>query len=268
MKTALCLLWAVFLTASLALHVSAQDFATQTLNATYKLFNKASTGTCFFIRTTPEATAKNVILVTAGHVLSEMSGDTAIVVLRQPQGNGAYQRRDWSIPTRQDGKPLWTVNPTHDVAVMRVRLPDDAQVTALPLSSLATEKDLLEINLHITSPLSVLGFPTRFESNTAGFPVGRHGSVASFPLTPVALYNTFLADFATFPGDSGGPVFVLDTRQERNAAPLILGLVLAQIRHDEKIQSEDEEQTIHHPLQLATILDAQFIRDAIEQVPK
>ncbi len=262
----------LFLCAALS-DCTAQDFATQTLRATYKLFSPESTATGFFVRTAPEAETKSVVLVTAAHVLSGVKSDTMTVVLRQAQKGGSYARRDWKLTIRRDELPLWTTHPEHDVAVMRVQLPDDAEVTALPLSVLAIEKDLLELKIHLASALFVLGYPTRLEANAAGFPIARHGSIASFPLTPVAAHPTFIADFATFEGDSGGPVFVPDTRPSANAAnqetaaPLVLGLVLSQFRHDETVKTFLGEQTTHYPLQLATILQAQVIRDTIARLP-
>ena len=248
----------------------AQDFATQTVLATHKLFNSASTATGFFVRAEPES--KAVVLVTAAHVLSKMKGDTAIVVLRRAQADGSYLRRDWPLTIRRDDKPLWMTHPEHDVAVLRVQLPEDAEVKALPLSALATEKDVLELKLHPASAMYVLSYPTRFEANPAGFAIVRHASIASFPFTPVALFPTLLADFAAFEGDSGGPVFVPDTRQtpeeqNQNAAPVIIGLVLSQFRHDETVNTFFEERTIHYPLQLTTVLQAQVIRDTIALLP-
>lgn len=250
----------------------AADFATQMLDATYKLFNKDSTATGFFVRD-PVAALQGrprVILVTAGHVLEKMTSDTAIIVLRRPNDTGGYTREDISVPIRTRGKALWQTHPDHDVAVMRVKLPMDADVKPLPFDSLATEEAFGTAKLHIASPLFMMGFPTRFESNGAGFPVARHASIASFPLTPVKLQKTFLADFTTFGGDSGGPVFMPDPRRQdpENAPPLVVGLVLSQFRHDEKIQTLNEERTIHYPLGLSTVLDAPFIREAIERLPK
>ena len=247
-----------------------EDFATQTVNATYKLFNKNSTATGFLVRPPGDA-AKGVILVTAGHVFEKMAGETGIIVLRKPLADGTIKRRDFSFAIRAESKPLWKKHATEDVAVMRIDLPDDANVTPLPFESLATEEVLKEINLHITSPLHVLGFPARFEANAAGFPVARHASVASYPLTPITLHKTFIADFSTFSGDSGGPVFLPDARRKEaaeNSPPLIVGMVLAQFRHDEKITMLYEERTIHYPLALATVLHARYVREAIELLSK
>lgn len=250
----------------------AADFATQMLDATYKLFNKDSTATGFFVRD-PAATLQgrpSVILVTAGHVLEKMTSDTAVVVLRRPTDTGGYTRSDLSIPIRARGKALWSTHPEQDVAVMRLKLPLDTTVAPLPFDSLATEEVFKAAKLHIASQLFMMGFPTRFESNGAGFPVARHASIASFPLTPIKLHKTFLADFTTFGGDSGGPVFLPDSRRQdpENSPPLVVGLVLSQFRHDEKIQTLNEERTIHYPLGLSTVLDAPYIREAIERLPK
>jgi hypothetical protein len=254
--------------------VRAADFATQMLAATYKLYNKNSTATGFFV-TDPipvRQERKGLVLVTAKHVFAKMTGTNAIVVLRQTQADGTYKRRDFTVAIRtSDGKPLWTTNTTEDVAVMNVKLPADANVTPLPFEALATEEILKEINLHVTSPLFVLGFPTRMEANGAGFPIARHASVASFPLTPVKPHKFFLADFTTFAGDSGGPVFVPDARRKEEtetSPPLIVGMVLSQFRHDETIKMDYEERTIHHPLELSNILHAQFLRDTIALLPK
>jgi hypothetical protein len=268
-----------FITLALALAfflpvtAAAADFATQMLEATYKLFNNDSTATGFFVQVPPAApeSKPRVVVVTAGHVFAKMSGETAVVVLRRPGGDGSYQRRDLTIPIRAKGKPLWTAHADQDVAAMRVELPADAAVSPLPLEMLADEAALRAANLHLASSLHVLTFPTRFEANTAGFPVCRHASIAGAPLLPVKLYKTFLADFATFNGDSGGPVFLADPRRREAAElspPLVVGIVVAQFRSDEKSDTMYEERTLHHPLGLATVLQAQFIRETIDLLPK
>jgi hypothetical protein len=91
--------------------------------------------------------------------------------------------------------------------------------------------------------------------------VARNGILASHPIQPVAEYHTFLVDFTTFDGDSGGPVLTRGT----NGHPLVVGMVLAHMRHDERITLEYEERTIHHPLGLGTAVQARFIRETVEK---
>jgi hypothetical protein len=56
-------------------------------------------------------------------------------------------------------------------------------------------------------------------------------------------------------------VFVRDA----DGRPLVIGIVLQYYRHDERIVTEFEERTVHHPLGLGVVLHAQFIRATVEQ---
>lgn len=60
--------------------------------------------------------------------------------------------------------------------------------------------------------------------------------IASYPLSPKSS-PTFLLDFAVFPGNSGGPVFVTRSLQRAGgtkARPLIAGLLTQQVRMDDE----------------------------------
>jgi len=248
----------ILITVFVAQTTVAADFATGVLEATFKLFHRDSTATCFFVRR--EAPDTSLYLVTAAHALEHTKGDTAIVVLRRPKNDGSFERHDHTIPIRRDGKSLWVRHDKQDVAVLRLPDPPPVAVAALPTSVIADEARLKAAEVHICSPLFVLTYPQRFEANGAGFPVARQGIFASPLLLPVQTHPTFLADFTTFAGDSGGPVFVAGAEGQ----PLLVGIVLAQFRHDERVTSEYEERTIHHPLGLGTILHGQYVRDTLE----
>ena len=148
--------------------------------------------------------------------------------------------------------------------MLRLADPPPIAVATLPASVIADAAQLKAAGAHICSPLFVLTYPQRFEANGAGFPVARQGIFASPPLLPVQTHPTFLADFTTFAGDSGGPVFMAGA----DGHPLLVGLVLAQFHHDERVTSEYEERTIHHPLGLGTILHAQYVRETLEKAAK
>ena len=239
-----------------------EDFATEIVHSTFKLFHADSTGTCFLVQR--ESPDKNLYVVTAAHVLERMKGNTAIVVLRKQLSDGSYQRHDHTVTIRRDDKPLWHRHATEDAAVLRLTDPPPFPVGSLPLSAIADERSVSAAKLHICSPLYLLTYPQRFEANKAGFAVARQSIIASYPFLPISKYSTYFADFTTFSGDSGGPVFIASTPDQ----PLVVGMVLAQSRHDEHVTTEYEKRTIHHPLGLGTVLHAQFIRDIIEQSAK
>ena len=235
------------------------DFATEMLDATFKFFDPKVTGTCFLVRRDAPDTA--LYLVTAAHMLEGTKADDATLVLRERQDDGTYKRHDHNVPIRRDGKPLWVRHAKDDVAVLRIAEYPQNLVAAVPLSALADEPRLTAVGVHICSPLFVLTYPKSLEANGAGFPVARQGIVASHPLVPVAAKHTFLADFTAFGGDSGGPVFTPGA----DGHPLIIGMVVAQFRHDEQVKMEYEERSIHYPLGLGEVLHAQFVRETIEQ---
>lgn len=236
----------------------ATDFATQVMDATFKLFHQDSTATCVLVKR--EAPDAAVYLVTAAHVLEKTKGEKAILVLRKTLPDGSYERKDHSITIRTKDTPLWLRNEKQDVAVLKLAGDLPVPVAALTVSSLATEARLKESGVHICSPLFVMTYPQRFEANSAGLPVARQGIFASTPLIPIEKQATFLADYTTFAGDSGGPVFI----ESPAGRPLIVGIVLAQNHHDEKFKTEYEETLIHHPLNVGNVLHSQIVLDTVE----
>ena len=234
----------------------AEDGATALVECTFKLFNRNSTATCFLLH--PDDAPGSVFLVTASHVFTKMTNDEALLVLRINGTNDTYSRKDYPLKINLNHRATWYKHPKEDIAVLRLPADTQQHFPSLPLACLADEPLLKTLDLHICSDVSIFGYPTRFEANLAGFPVGRHGAIASHPLTPVSANRYFLVDFNTFSGDSGGPVFVSYRGQ-----PVILGMILAQFRHDERITTLDEERTIHYPLGISKVIHACFIREAV-----
>ncbi len=245
--------------------VAQDDAPSRMVRATVKIFHKDSVGTGFLVLPSKDLGPRKAVLVTAKHVLEKTPGDEVLLVMRKSRPDGQYGRQDVPVRIRTDRTPRWTSHPGEDIAALVVDVPVDLAIDPLPFASLATEKDLIEARLHTGSSGWVLGFPTRFEANAAGIPVCRHASIASFPLTPVQSHRWFLADFCTFSGDSGGPMFVEDPRAKDPAAapPLILGLISAHFRHDEEVKTLFEERTIHHSLDLSKVIQAEFIRETV-----
>lgn len=240
----------------------AEDFATEMMDATFKFFHPDSTSTCFLVRR--EAPDEAIYLVTTGHTLENTKGETAVIVLRESKPDGSYERRDHTIHVRHGDTPLWVRNQAHDVAVLRLADPLPVPVKGLPVASLADEGRLKAAGVHICSALYVLTYPQRFEANGAGFPVARQGIFSSPPLLPLAGHPTFLADFTTFAGDSGGPVFI----DVGDGHPLVVGLSIAQHFLDVRMKTDYEERLSRYPLGMGIILHAHFVRETIDAAAK
>lgn len=234
--------------------------ATQVMDATFKLFNPKSTSTSFLVRGNGENAP--IFLVTSAHSFERMEGDSALLVLRKPKDDETFTRLDHKVMTRKDGKPLWVKHAKHDVAVLKLAGELPVKVTPLTLDHLADAKKLAAAEVGICSKLFVFAYPERFEANSAGFPIARQGIFASPPLLPAKSEPTFLADYTTFPGDSGGPVFVA----EKDHSPLVVGVVLGYFHHDEKIETIYENRLVRRPFGLGRILHAQYIRETIDQM--
>ena len=242
--------------------VSAANFATTVMDATFKLFHTDSTSTCLLVRG-PEPTAA-YFLVTTAHSFERMKGETAILVLRRQNDQGTFERVDHSIPIRKGEQVLWHRHKEQDVAVLHLTGELPTNVAAIPIDSLADAEKLTKQNVHICSPLFAFSYPERFEANGAGFPIARQGIFSSPPQLPIDTHPTFLADFTTFPGDSGGPVFIATA----NDAPLIVGIVVGQHLHNEKIESTYETRLVKHPFRLGIVLHSRYIQETLNSVPE
>ncbi|MCH2061235.1 MAG: serine protease [Verrucomicrobiales bacterium] len=233
------------------------------LHSTFKLFNPGSTATCFLIHR--DGSPDNPVIISAAHVFEKMKGETAILVLRKKDNTGRYKRHDHKIRIRKKEEKLWTRHPEQDIAALPLNgKTDDIPCPSLSTERLADSKRLKKEGITICDSVFVLCYPERTEANPGGFPVARHATIASFPLSPVKHYPSFMLDFNTFGGDSGGPVFIKETHGK---APLIIGIATAQYRYDETVRMLNEERSVHHPLGLSKVIHSQFILDTIALLP-
>lgn len=243
---------------------------------TYKIEGVGSVGTCFLIGRPFKNDPKQAyyVLVTAAHVLEQMKGEDATIYLRKKQDNESFIKLPWKIKIRQGNNILWVKNTSGvDVAAMYVALPRDIDVELLPISVLANDEILSKFEIHPGDEMCCLGFPFTAEANEAGFPILRSGRVASFPLVPTQKYKTFLLDFQVYKGNSGGPVYFIDTNRvyaggvHLGKIQFIVGIVSQEFNATETIKSLYKTEEQIYPLGLAAIVPASHILDTINLLP-
>ena len=166
--------------------VRAQELNTILMNSTFEIYGpsaepgKTTSGTVFFLGKPLKTDPKkgSYVLITAAHVLDEISGDTATLVLRKKDVTGAFNKLPYRIAIRNQGTKLYLKNPDADVAVMFVRIPTGAEPMLLPSLALVDDAVLEHLKIHPGDELLCLGFPLAVDVN--GFPVIRSGLL---PLT-------------------------------------------------------------------------------------
>jgi hypothetical protein len=171
------------------------------------------------------------------------------------------------LTTRSGEHPLWVKHPDADVAAIKFSLPSGVSCQPLSLDQFARAEDFAEGRIRLGSDAWIFCFPAQLEANDVGFPILRHGLIASLPLLPISANQTFLVDFNTFGGDSGAPV-MFGERGAIQPRVLIIGLVLGMHRQTDKVSMPFEERTVHHPLGLSILAPAGVIRQTVEAILK
>lgn len=248
----------VFLPASPA---RSDEAAEKLILATFKLSNESSTASAVVVRGEASGGQTRLYVVTAHHVLDQMTGDSCTLVSRNRQEDGTFQRREIRIQVVENGKPLWRKHADHDLAVLR--LPESVDVEAIPFDSLVTEEALAHVRVGDAVRLAV--FPERAEANDAGFPILRSGSIASYPLVPTQSHPMFFVDTTSWPGDSGGPV-IHESARSPTDGPLVVGFVLGMRNITDTVkESRFVERRTHYPLGISEVIHATFARELILQ---
>jgi hypothetical protein len=199
-------------------------------------------------------------MVTAAHVLQDISGDEAVLWLRRKKADGTLEGLEHRLRIRSRGAPLWTQPPGADVAVMYAPLPEDAHVVLLSTDLLATDRMMMQYEVHPGDELLSLGFPFGLAANDSGFPILRSGKIASYPLVPAKKYPTFLYDFQVYEGNSGGPVYYTGLRAYGGNAAVPVNFIAGLVSQHAAMGGQR--------LQLAAVVPAQFIREAIDSLPE
>ena len=225
-----------------------------------------STGTGFIVgKPNADATALYYVLVTAAHVLDDIVGPAASIHFRTKTSDGKYKRLPLVVPIRESGKDLYTKHPKADVAVMYIKIPNEAKLKGLVTTKwFADDETVKTLEIHPGDELLCLGFPLGFEANAEGFPVLRSGKIASYPITPLK-DSPVLFDFHVFGGNSGGPVYfaylnrIYNDTTHFEVRQSLFGLVSQQA-----VATSNGRQEM---LEIAKIVPAVYIKEAIDKLP-
>ncbi|THD81636.1 MAG: serine protease [Phenylobacterium sp.] len=238
------------------------DLAVDLMHATVQLEQPLGDGTrtvgTGFLISDPGPDGKpRTVLVTANHVLTGMPGASARIGYRteNPDGSWTYSPRQLQIRDA-GGHELWTHHPSRDVAAIVISAPPEFAKAAIPVGYLANDDTFVNNKVEAGDEMMALGFPRGLAANQAGFPILRSGRVASYPVAPAKIFPTFLLDFAVFPGNSGGPVFMTDQDRRRSASgsgepEFIAGLLTQQVELN------------NERLEIGIVTHAKFIRETL-----
>ena len=247
------------------------DINTTLMRSTFKIAGQGSTGTAFILGKPMVSDPKRgyYVLVTAAHVLTLMQGEHATLFLRTRQAE-TFTKLSHTVRIRNGAQPLWVTHPAADIAVMYITLPDNADISLISTDLLANDDIIRKFELHPGDRLACLGYPLGSESSDAGLPVLRSGYIASFPLMPTANVKSFLFDFNVFDGNSGGPVYFVESSRTFGGSlnigtvQFLVGLVSQQKFAEEQIKSLNEMRVQRHRLGLAVVIHATMIRQALD----
>ena len=212
-------------------------------------------GTGFLISDPTPDGRPRTILVTANHVFRKMPGPIATIGFRVENADGSWRYDPMPLKIRDAGKELWIHHPDRDVAAISIDAPPEFTKAAIPESWLGGDEAFTKYSLVPGDEMLALGFPEGLSANPAGFPILRSGRVASFPLGPSSAFPTFLLDFAVFPGNSGGPVFVDQPAHATAGAQAGPGFIAGLLTQQVEINSQN--------LSIGIVTDARFVRETL-----
>ena len=220
-----------------------------------------------------EVTKARYVLVTAAHALEQVGGEEVGVHFRLKDGAGNWQRLPVKLKIREGNQKLWIQHPEVDVAAMYIGLPQGVIGTLMPITLLVDDDTLQKFEVHPGDKLFCLGYPLGAESSDAGFPVLRSGWIASYPFLPTRRTKTFLLDFEVFPGNSGGPVYFIDSMRAYGEATqvgviqFIMGLISRERLVSQQIEELYGRREQRYPLALGEVVHASLIKETIDLLP-
>ena|SRR5664280_2281868 len=260
--------------ASICLGAGSQELNTVLMNSTFEItgpstsIGKTTFGTVFLMGKPQAENPKQGynVLITAAHVLNEISGDDAVLALRRRNDKGMFDRFNFPVKIRSKGANLYVTNSEADVAAMYIPLPTEVDLRPLPIKFLADDTMLERIEVHPGDELLCLGFPLAADFH--GFPILRTGTLASYPVTPYKIVQQYLFTFHVFPGNSGGPVYFSFPNRVYGGGGTHIGVVQGVIGLVSQQESSGLPEYKNLPLDIAVIVPSSYIRDTIALLPE
>jgi S1-C subfamily serine protease len=201
----------------------------------------------FVLRGTGFAVGDGHVIATNAHVVgSAGDGKPAMLVVETSLGESGRSRR---------AAYVWKVDKMHDLALLKI---DGPALPALAFGDSGAVKEGLEV--------AFTGFPI---GNILGFvPVTHHGMVSA--VTPIALpsgnsgrltaavirrlksgaFDIFQLDATAYPGNSGGPLFNVDTGE-------VIGII------NMVLVKRTKEAALTHPSGISYAIPANYLRDLL-----
>ena len=274
MGLALCAMFVASSASAERPSVPSQELNTIIMHATFRIHGPAkadpkrtSFGTVFVMSVPLPDDPKSgrIVLVTAAHVLDDIQGDTATLLVRRPKVDGSYVAFPFDVPIRSQGSPLYVKHKEADVAAMYAALPDEVPLSGLTAAFLTDDKILEEIEIHPGDEAFVDGFPLA-ATGPGGFPILRTGHLASYPLIPMKTVKQFHFDLFLYGGNSGRPVYYsFANRAYKGGIHIgvlqgILGLVTQETRSALPEYSDKS-------LNFGVVVPAVFIKETMDMLP-
>jgi len=156
--------------------------------------------------------AKGLMMVTTAHILEQAGKEPLFVAVRMSKGKEFQPIALLRLETEQSGRLRYTRHPKQDVAAFMVEVPKEvagsiAQFAPAPQAAIANPDPVVA-----GREVGFLGFPEVFPGTPGGYPILRSGKIASNVTGELRREETFVVNADVYAGDSGAPVFGLDSQ--------------------------------------------------------
>ncbi len=224
------------------------------VRGTIKLTGSGVAGTGFVIRK-----GDKHFIGTAAHVFHDFKGETCEVIYRARVEGQPSERRSTTLAIRKGDQPLWKQHGKHDIAIIEFTLPEEADCRPFEWDQIAkrdvAEKGVIGVGREVCIPC----YPVKTEANAAGWPILRRGTIASHPLAPLEVAETFFVDSSSFGGESGAPVVAWEGEDA-----LVIGVITSMQRQTDRTKTPLEERISHMPLGLGIAVQSPLLRSLLE----